>query len=173
MFSTANINDEEPLNFDSPATALAVFLDLVAVQTPFIPDIDVPTTVGVLELSEKFECERISSVIKQRFKQVVKTDPWAIFILASKRNDLNLGREALFNMINGEHLPPGEGNKGLWNNVVQLEQSWQLGFMTCYLGKTSMVKLQMVGHHFDRVVYNPREMGLAQFFQPVDVVPST
>jgi len=88
MFATATTNDmnqTQPLHIDPSIKTIEIFLDLVAVHTPFIPNTVLKATMKLHELCDKYDCEKILRTITQRLYQYAGMDPMDVFILAYEK----------------------------------------------------------------------------------------
>ncbi|WWC66675.1 uncharacterized protein I206_100579 [Kwoniella pini CBS 10737] len=149
---------------------LEIFLDLISVAKPMMPDVNYATALNLFDFCDKFDVNkrvrnRVGSELFLRAK--LEGFQWDLLIWAANHNDLTVAREALERMNNIYFLIPsmlgadGKINKKLfWEAMSMLPAAWQI----------ALLRLSLTSSHN----LNPRHMsvcrdwkGLAEKFQPV------
>ncbi|OCF59494.1 hypothetical protein L486_02161 [Kwoniella mangroviensis CBS 10435] len=89
----------EPLDLDMESELLDAFLNLINSSHPYVHQLSFQHSSELLRQCDKLICNLdICNAVKQRLYEWGVTMPWELLVLASERDDVNLGRIALKSM---------------------------------------------------------------------------
>jgi hypothetical protein len=81
----------------------------------------------LLPLADRYECFDLRTILRQRVAFLAQTKPWEVLVLASKQNDVDMGRTAISNLT--ERLVPDaneeDSDRSVMGNIAKLDGPWQ------------------------------------------------
>ncbi|WVQ62529.1 uncharacterized protein L199_000671 [Kwoniella botswanensis] len=131
----------EPLDLDMDSEILNAFLNLINSSHPYVHQLSFQQSSELLRQCDKLICRSdICNAVKQRLYEWGITMPWELLVLASERDDVNMGRIALKSMdssifinemswynfrANPQEMVPLK-SRPFWERMGRLSPSWQV-----------------------------------------------
>ena len=107
LFDVATQGDpsQSPIHLDAASNVLRIFVNMIhSGDTPYL-EIKVADYVTLLTICDRLQCPDIEKAVVSSLKLGAAKDPWAVFTLASQRNDVGLAKAALEAMGEGRSSP--------------------------------------------------------------------
>lgn len=139
-FESHEIDAILPVSIDASSDTVSHFLDLLHSYVPTVrKEISFATAKELLDLCEKYECDRANREIIQHLYQLASSFPWELLQLASDRNDVKMGQEAVAafsdeTFLNLEYYYHSKKNQGFkhvfpWNKMDRLSHRFYKGLV--------------------------------------------
>ncbi|KAK6905374.1 hypothetical protein I203_106201 [Kwoniella mangroviensis CBS 8507] len=131
----------EPLDLDMESELLDAFLNLINSSHPYVHQLSFQHSSELPGQCDKLICNLdICNAVKQRLYEWGVTMPWELLVLASERDDVNMGRIALKSMDSSIFInemswynfraTPQEmiplRSRPFWERMGMLSPSWQI-----------------------------------------------
>jgi hypothetical protein len=92
----------------------------------------------LLPLADRYECFDLRTILRQRVAFLAKTKPWEVLVLASKQNDVDMGRTAISNLTEKlvHDANEEDSDRSAMGNIAKLDGPWQLEFLRLFFKST-------------------------------------
>jgi hypothetical protein len=92
----------------------------------------------LLPLADRYECFDLRTILRQRVAFLAKTKPWEVLVLASKQNDVDMGRTAISNLTEKlvHDANEEDSDRSVMANIAKLDGPWQLEFLRLFFKST-------------------------------------
>jgi len=92
----------------------------------------------LLPLADRYECFDLRTILRQRVAFLAKTKPWEVLVLASKQNDVDMGRTAISNLTEKlvHDANEEDSDRSVMGNIAKLDGPWQLEFLRLFFKST-------------------------------------
>jgi hypothetical protein len=150
--------EQTPIEVDESAKDLGAFFSCLGVGIRLaieLPD-DLEDAQDILRLAEKYQAHDLICSTEEKVESIIAEDPFAIFIHASKTNDIELARRAIKHI---EFDP--YGGTDIWEEMFELPPSWQIAF-----ARLVTPKLTYEDGHVDTEPYRVSMSWVARKFNP-------
>jgi hypothetical protein len=89
---------DTPIHLDAPASLISIYADLVYATRSLILDIQVSEYITLLGICDHMQSHGIEDLLIKSLHKSAADDPWATFVLAAKRDDLDLAKVAILHL---------------------------------------------------------------------------
>lgn len=129
----------EPIYIDERADVLALVLSLLHRDQKWDEIVDLEADVTVLyaavKLHDKFDIQSTRDEVDGDLYSALRREPFKIFAIASRQNNLELGRMAIENM---RHSPHRADKFDFWQEVSEATLSWQVALARFLMTKPTL-----------------------------------
>jgi hypothetical protein len=100
---------------------------------PYVMDLD--QARFLLSLIDQYECERMRSALYDQLRCLAMSHPWEVLHIACKKNNLELGRSAIFNLFADRlyDFVGSDRSTAGWTGLSKLSDSWKAEFLRLLL----------------------------------------
>ena len=130
--SAASLALTEPIFIDENAEALAAVMSELSnyrqIEDEEYSSWGICTLEAALRIYEKFDIHHTRQVMEERLRDLIKSAPYEAFVIASRQENIDLGRRAI-RLMNPPNDTTVDGNFDMWSAISGARLAWQIALM--------------------------------------------